>query len=324
MKILRTSPATALAIIVLVLLAGYLLFERFFTYTSTAYVASNVVIVSPQVAGHIKSIEVERNQPVSAGELLMLIDPEPFELSLQAEQAAQSQAQANLRAATAKTALAQAQQDEAKARLDNAETQLQRTKTLLDQGDVSQQQYDNILRNFQVDKAAFEAAEQQVAFDLEMEALQQANLEEAQADVASAEFELQQTRLTTPIDGIVAPFSARPGAYVDIGTQLMAVVSSSNWRVVANVREQHAARLKPGMTVWFQLSTGGWRFHRGTIRSIAPGVSREENDTGVLPYVPLSVDWIRLSQRFPVEIDIGDLDTSTLLHGGDARVFAFH
>ncbi|MEM9105513.1 MAG: HlyD family secretion protein [Pseudomonadota bacterium] len=324
MKLTQISPARALTVIVVVLVAGYFLFEQFFTYTSNAFVASDVVVIAPQVSGHIQTIDVKRNQTVSAEQPLINIDPEPYELTLQARQAALLQVKADLRAAEAKTELARAELEEAQAKLDNANSTLARNKVLLDTGDISQQTYDNYYQVFLVDQAAVAAAEEQIKLDLELESLQQANIEEAEAQLAHANYNLQQTQMQTPIDGIIAPYTIRPGAYVDSGTALMAVVSADDWRVVANVREQHAARLRPGMTVWFQVSTSPWRIHRGTVRSVSPGVSRQLDDDGVLPYVALSDDWIRLSQRFPVEIDIGELDTTTLLHGGDARIFVFH
>lgn len=318
------DPAAKLTLVVVILVLGYFLFENFFTYTTNAYVASDVLIVSPQVDGHIKHINVKRNQRVEQGQPLVLIDPEPFALQLEAKQAALLQMQANLRAAKAQTALSQAQRDEARATLDNARVRLERAQALLEKNDYSKQKFDDIREDYQVDEAALAAAEKQISLDRELEKLQAANVQEAVAEVARARYQLQQTRMTTPVDGTIAPFVVRPGAYVDSGTPLMGVISDDDWRVVANVRQRHAARLEPGMTVWLQLSTDPWRIHRGTVRSIAPGISRRESDVTVLPFIPLSTDWIRLSQRFPVEVDLGDLDRRKLLHGGDARIFVFH
>ncbi len=324
MKFISSNPGRVLTISVVVLLAGYVLFEQFFTYTSNAYIAADVIVVAPRVNGYVRDIDVDRNQAVNKADVLLTLDPTPYELALRQQESQLSQSKAARQSAKAQTQLSMSKRDEVQASLNDAEGHWRRTQDLLKKGVASQQTEDDAYRTYLLDKAALAAAVNKISVDQRLETQQEAAIEGAQAAVDYAQYQLEQTKLTSPIDGIVATYTLRPGDYVETGTPVLAVVSRSNWRIVANVTERHAARLKPGMTVWFQVSTDPLSIKRGTVHSITPGISREASDAGVLPYIALSTDWIRLPRRFPVEVNIGDADTSHFLHGGDARIFMFH
>src|SRR5215468_10194118 len=57
---------------------------RSFTHESTdnAFLDGDVVSVAPKVAGQIKTVHVEPNQSVNAGDLLLEIDPRDFEMQV--------------------------------------------------------------------------------------------------------------------------------------------------------------------------------------------------------------------------------------------------
>jgi membrane fusion protein, multidrug efflux system len=66
-----------------------------------------------------------------------------------------------------------------------------------------------------------------------------AQVAQAQAGVAKAGFELRKTTVRAPISGRVAPLKVRLGAYVSSGVVAIAIISSENWRVVANLPERN-------------------------------------------------------------------------------------
>src|SRR5262245_52813620 len=51
--------------------------------TDDAIVTANVIGVVPQVSGTITELHVEDNQRVKQGDLLLVVDPRPYELALQ-------------------------------------------------------------------------------------------------------------------------------------------------------------------------------------------------------------------------------------------------
>ena len=62
-----------------------------------------------------------------------------------------------------------------------------------------------------------------------------------------------------------------------------------------------------GHTAWVWLDTYPWHIHRATIQGIARGISREQTERKLLPYVEPTTDWIRLERRFPVTLVLQDL-----------------
>src|SRR5262252_8627042 len=112
--------------------------------------ATNMVIVRSRVDGQIEKVAFEEGQMVREGDLLVQIDPAPF-------QAALDQARAKLA------------QDEAS--LTNAKQDLERTSVLTKQGNATQQLLDQRTANvasltaqLQADRAAIDSAKVQLAY----------------------------------------------------------------------------------------------------------------------------------------------------------------
>src|SRR5258707_12832034 len=51
---------------------------RFVQSTDDAYVQSDTTVVSPKVEGYIKEVRVGENQPVTAGQVLFVVDDRDF------------------------------------------------------------------------------------------------------------------------------------------------------------------------------------------------------------------------------------------------------
>ena len=73
--------------------------------TDNAYVHLDKISVSAQVGGQIVDVRVKENQHVKAGDLLFVIDPEPFQLQIAQADAAMATAQADQIAAANASAL---------------------------------------------------------------------------------------------------------------------------------------------------------------------------------------------------------------------------
>ncbi|KZK77615.1 Multidrug resistance protein MdtN [Pseudovibrio sp. Ad46] len=307
------------------LIGAYMIIDYFFTYTADAYVSADVVLVSPEISGFVTEVPVDRNQKVGAGELLMQIDPEPFALVVQQARADEATALANLRRSEAEVQVAEASVTAAVAKVANLSAQQQRFEELTDNGFVTQQRLDNITLSLEEANAETDSARDMLRAATHQVEVMRSTYDASKSATALAQYNLRKSSLLSPVDGVVSEYSVNPGNYVLEGVPQLGLITNSNWRIVANLIERHAARLTPGQTVYFQVSSDPYRIHKGTVRSIGRGVSRMDEMPRVLPFIPLTTDWIRLSQRFPVEIDMGEfLKGHKPMHGGDARIFLVH
>ena len=303
----------------------YILFElvtQVFVYCRDAYVTTDIVFVAPEVSGPIAKLPISDNQKIDAGSVLFAIDPEPFELAVQAQQAALDLANADLKKVQEQVGLATSEIEAKQAILDDAQRTRDRIVELSKGGEVSRLTLDDAQKTYEVALAGLNQAKSAKLVAAQEVAVQTAVIHQAETRVAEAAYDLRRTIIYAPVSGWIAPLKIRRGQFVRTGVLALAIVSTQNWRVVANLPERHLAGLSVGQKVWFMIGSDPWRFHVGKVKSIAPGIARSQEAFEPLPYVAPETDWIRLARRFPVEIDIGKLpEHEQLYQGADATVW---
>src|SRR5262249_31311503 len=114
-------------------------------YTDDAYVESDVVQVTPEVAGPIEAVHVSDNQWVKRGSNLFTIDPTPFRIQLQQAIAKEEEARAQLPVDKAAIESLGAQKEAADEAARLAIINLGRVTPLAKKGFASKQTYDNTL-----------------------------------------------------------------------------------------------------------------------------------------------------------------------------------
>ncbi|MBR1419106.1 MAG: efflux RND transporter periplasmic adaptor subunit, partial [Synergistaceae bacterium] len=146
------------------------------TVTATGELnAINVVDIGTQVSGTIQEIYVDYNTVVKKGQLLAVIDPSVLKLTL-------SEAEASL-------AVYQAGVRSAQANLEDAERQYKRSKELFNRKLIARSEVDTNETTLATKRAALAEARAHVA--------------QGKASVERARTNLNYTRITSPIDGIV-------------------------------------------------------------------------------------------------------------------------
>src|SRR6266571_6393691 len=69
---------------------------RFQQSTDDAYVQSDITVISPKVEGYLKEVRVEENQPVTAGQVLFVVDDRDFAAKVAQAEAAVATAEASV------------------------------------------------------------------------------------------------------------------------------------------------------------------------------------------------------------------------------------
>lgn len=318
----RRHIVVSICAVLFLLYVAFELVTQVFVFNRDAYVTSDIVFVAPEVSGPIVKLPISDNQRIEAGAVLFAIDPEPFEIALHTQQATLDLTQADLKKVQDQVGLATSEVEAKQAVLDDAQRTLDRVTELSKGGEVSRLAMDDAQKTYEVALAGFKQSKSARLVAVQEVAVQTAVVRQAETRVAKAAYDLQRTTIYAPVSGRIAPLKVRRGQYVETGNLALAIVSTQNWRVVANLPERHLAGLSVGQKVWFMIGSDPWHFHVGKVKSIAPGVARSPQALEPLPYVAPTTDWIRLSRRFPVEIDIGELPKrQELFQGADATVW---
>jgi multidrug resistance efflux pump len=280
-----------------------------------------VPIVS-QVRGRVIEVPVEEgNRLVRKGDVLFRVDPTPYQLtvdSLKAQlvgaEGSNEQLREQLKSAIGATAAL-------RTRIDLARKRVQQNRELADTGagnrfDLEQAETD--LRDLEAQLATSIANEAQVRAQLAaVVGGDIASVAKIKADLANAEWELEQTTVLSPCDCYVINLALRPGAFV-AGMPFNPVMTlvEADGQVVALYNQNELFNIAPGNYAEFSLKTNPGRIIRAKVDSIiwAQGMGQMQQSgtlpmTGVLAAPP---------NRFAVKFDIDERDREVLMAAGAA------
>jgi membrane fusion protein, multidrug efflux system len=123
-------------------------------------------------------------------------------------------------------------------------------------------------------------------------------LEQARADLHTAELNLSYTRIYAPVSGVIGRKTVELGHRVQPGQSLLAIVPVDDIWITANFKETQLKHMRPGQAVTVRVDTFG-REYKGRVESL-PGAAGPvfslfppENATG---------NYVKVVQRFPVRI----------------------
>jgi multidrug resistance efflux pump len=227
-------------------------------------VINYVVPVNPRVAGLVTEVPIVPNQPVKKGDVLFKIDPTPFEAEVKTSrsniQALQKQAKA---AAEKKDALVP--------RLALAQKRVEQYQELAASGagnkfDIEQSQAD--AQNLASEMASLASMEAQAA----------AEIEKAKAQLANAQWSLEQTVYYAPADGKVIALTLRPGAmavplpmvpamnFVEDEQWVIAIYEQNQVRKIEPSQEAEVAfNMYPGRVVKCKVDSIMWATAQGQL-----------------------------------------------------------
>jgi len=218
-----------IVVLIVLLVGGVLLWRYFGSYESTddAQIDGHINSVSARVSGHVLKLNVEDNQYVEKGTVLVEIDPADYQIAVERARAdyadAQAQAsaaginvpvsdvstsgqvtstQAGVSSANAGIAAAKQQFDAAQAQVAEAEannakvqSDLVRYKQLIDKQEISQQQYDVAVAAAKSGAANVEAAGAAARSAAAQVEQAQSKLAQAQSDLRTAQTAPQTMRV---------------------------------------------------------------------------------------------------------------------------------
>ena len=129
----------------------------------------------------------------------------------------------------------------------------------------------------------------------------QALLQQAEADLAYANLQLQYTTLKAPAAGVIAKKNLEVGQVVQPGRPLLALVPLQEVWVEANFKETQLQHMRPGQRATLHVDAYPDEILTGTVESLSPGTG---SVFSLLPPENATGNFVKVVQRVPVKIRI--------------------
>lgn len=321
----RRGARTALMFAVPVLLAaagGYVWATGGrFQETENANLRQARVTIASEAAGRVVSAGVHENQAVKAGDVLFVVDPEPYRIALAQADAALAAARLNVEQLRAAYSQSVVQESIAREEADFLQTELDRQDALAQKGISTRSALDSARHDLAKAKEEQAAALQGIASakaalggDPSIETDSHPSVRSAQAARDNAAYTLAQTTVRAPADGIVSQASSfKEGQFVSAGTALFSLVETGDAWVEANFKETQLTNMRLGQKAEVWLDTYPGRPFEATVDSIGAGTGAEFS---LLPAQNATGNWVKVTQRIPVRLKLSDKDAELALRTG--------
>lgn len=332
----RAWPAIVLVLLTLLLVVFVIRQLERAPRTDDAYVYADTIDVVPEVNGRIVELPVHDNQAVKQGDLLFRIDPRPYQDALTRGKASlvalDRQIELTQRTVNAQQYNAEsvrAAVERARAAAAQASDTLHRMEPLLSHGYVSAEDVDRARTAQRATQAELSAAQlqaQQAAAAVSGVDALVAQRAVVTAEISLAELNLEYATVRAPFDGRIVSLKTATGQFATALKPVFTLIDTRHWYVVANFRETELKGIRTGTPATVYLMSDTDQRFRGTVDSISYGIASDEAGLalpGGLPRIQRTLNWVHVSQRFPVKIRVDDPNPE-LFRVGTSAVAVLH
>ena len=281
--------------------------------TDDAYTFGDLTPLSAKVSGYVETVGVNDFQSVHKGDLIVQIEPSDYLAALE-------QAEAGLAAAQAVLANLGNQKDIQRALIRQAEATIQSTTADLERYSLEGKRQRELVTKFAGTQQLLEQAddnEKRTTAQLQLNGAQldqqkallasldvqekqlAAQVKGAEAQVQLARNNLDYTKIVAPADGLVGQRQVRVGQFVNVGTQVIAVVPLPNIWVIANFKETQMTNVRVGNPARVAVDAFPDLALTGRVDSWAPGTG---STFALLPPDNATGNFTKVVQRVPVKI----------------------
>jgi membrane fusion protein, multidrug efflux system len=302
----RLLIGTTLLLLLALLAYGiwWMVFARHFETTDDAYVAGNVVQVTPQVGGTVLAINADDTELVQAGKPLVELDRADAKVALDQAEAQLAQTVREVRVLFANNGSLAATAAVRSSEVERARADLARRQQLLATGAVSKEEVEHARNALQSAESALQASREQLVSNHVLTDRttpeQHPNVQRAASQVRAAYLAYARATLPAPITGYVAKRSVQIGQRVAAGMPLLSIVPLNAVWVDANFKEVQVARMRSDQPVTLHSDLYGSDInYHGKVVGLAAGTGAA---FALLPAQNASGNWIKVVQRIPVRI----------------------
>jgi RND family efflux transporter MFP subunit len=200
------------------------------------------VDVAPRTAGRLLSVNVQLGDPVRRGQVMAKVEDREIVEQVRAAEASQEVAKATIR--------------QREADLNVSQLNFERSKNLFSRGLLAKQALDDAESRYLASVAQLD--------------LSKAQLSQNDARLQELQFNLNNTIITSPVDGFVGKRNVDPGAMVNTNTAIASVVDISRLKLVVNVVEKDLRMVTAGDVGIVEVDAYPGEKFNGRIARVAP------------------------------------------------------
>ena len=295
------------AVVLVVGVAYYWLSGGRYITTDDSYVQANLLSVTTDVSGLVRSVAVHEGETVRKGQVLFRLERAPFRLAVQEAQANLAQTRLDLAALQADYVRAQRNVAAAQAQLAATHATYDRYARLVRSHAVTAQQFDDAKFKLLAQRAALGAGAAEAAATLarlggvaDRPVAEMPAYRLAAARLALAERNLRHANVRAAFAGAVTQVSKlQPGQYLAAGTPAFGLVQSQGMWIAAEPKETTLSYARPGQKARVTIDAYPGHVWHGVLQSVAPATDQE---FAILPAQNSSGNWVKVVQRVPLRV----------------------
>lgn len=288
--------------------------------TDNAYVKANIVAISALVSGRVVEVASRDNEAVEAGALLFRIDPEPFQIAVSGARAQMDVVRTDVQSLRAEYRATLQEAAEGRERIDFLLRQLERQERLKEKGMTRGDTYDEARHNVEAARRRLDSIREKtnrvlagLSGDPNLPPERHPRYAEARAAYDAAMLNLSRAQVTAPVSGVASNMKLRVGEFVQQGTPVFSLIENGPLWIEANYKETQLTHMlvgHPATVVADAYPDYKWP---AEVETIAPTTGAE---FAVLPPQNATGNWVKVVQRVPVRIKVGQPPGQPQLRAG--------
>lgn len=245
--------------------------ERLTPTSSQAIVQAFIVPMAAEVTGRVVEVGVIDNAVVKAGQVLLRIDTQPYEIAVTEAESRLERIGQTIGANTASVEAAQARLVEARAKALNMREQANSILHLVERGIYAKARYDEAKAALDSSEASVTGAEAELAKaqqELGPAGEDNPQIKEALAVLERVRLDLFRTTVTSPADGAITNLQLAAGQFGSVGQRALTFIDAGTIWIAAAFKENSLEHVKPGDPVEVVLDTLPGRIFKARVESV--------------------------------------------------------
>ena len=299
--ILRYIPL--IVIILVVLVAGILWYRQYskYIYTDDAYIDSDNVSVSSKIVGRIARLYCEEGDTVVKGKILVELDSSDLVALKKQNIALKNQTIANELQSEAQYQYDLEHIKVQEINLQKAEDDYNRAKTQYSGEVITKENFDHVQKSYESSKAQLDAAKTQLNVSKAQINSSSAAIASANALIGVISTQINNTRIYSPVDGVIAKRYWLPGDVVQIGQAIYTINDNHKFWVLVYLEETNFSDVHIGQRAKYTIDAFPGVTFIGKLFLIG---SNTASQFSLIPPSNASGNFTKVTQRIPVKISI--------------------